>query len=126
VATNGELQWPPTGRFSWPPTRDLEEGSGRIAGDVEAFLREVKTRGLHQNQQLAIGLFRCLPAISVFRIDDDLFWGPYLARKASRNSPTLLTGRGGPLFKALETHFEDIWSRPELSSSVDWDQVDRA
>ena len=116
----------PSPDYSYASQRDREEGSGSIAGDVEAFLREVKTRGLHQNQQLAVRLFRCLPAISVFRIDDDLFWGPYLARRASRNSPTLLTARGGPLFKALETHFEDIWSRPALSTSVDWDRVDGA
>jgi len=111
---------------SYADQRDREEGSGNIAQDVEAFLNAIKQRGLHQSDQLSIRLFRCLPAIGVFRIDDDLFWGPYLVGRPSRNSPTLLTVRGRPLFKALETHFEDIWSRPELSAAVDWDQVGSA
>jgi hypothetical protein len=116
----------PSPEHSYAEQRDREEGSGSIAQDVEAFLRDVKARDLHQSEHLSIRLFRCLPAIGVFRIDDDLFWGPYLVRRASRNSPTLLTERGTPLFKALQTHFEDIWSRPELSAPVDWDQVDGA
>jgi hypothetical protein len=116
----------PSPERSYADQRDREEGSGRIAEDVEAFLRDVKARGLHQSEHLDIRLFRCLPAINVFRIDDDLFWGPYLVRTASRNSPTLLTVRGRPLFKVLETHFQDIWSRPELSAPVDWGKVDGA
>jgi hypothetical protein len=116
----------PLPEHSYADQRDREEGSGSIAQDVEAFLREIKARGLHQSERLSIRLFRCLPAIGVFRIDDDLFWGPYLVRRASRNSPTLLTVRGSPLFKALETHFQDIWSRPELSAPVAWDEVDGA
>lgn len=116
----------PSAEHSYASQRDREEGSGTIGADVEAFLREVKMRGLHQNGQLTIRLYRCLPAINVFRIDDDLFWGPYLARRPSRNSPTLLTARGGQLFREFLTHFDDIWSRPDLSTSVDWDQVDGA
>jgi hypothetical protein len=113
----------PSPQYSYADQRDREEGSGRIAQDVEDFLHGVKARGLHEHERFSIHLFRCLPAVSVFRIDDDLFWGPYLVRTASRNSPTLLTVRGSPLFRALEGHFQDIWSRPELSTSVEWGRV---
>jgi hypothetical protein len=116
----------PSQEFAYANQRDREEGSGTIAEDVGRFLSEVKARDLHQNELLSIRLFRCLPVLNLFRIDDDIFWGPYLIRKPSRNSPTLLTVRGGPLFKVLSTHFDDIWQQPELSVSIDWNEVEGA
>ncbi len=116
----------PSPDFAYADQRDHEEGSGSIAEDVNRFLKEIKARDLHHNELLSIRLFRCLPVLNLLRIDDDLFWGPYLIRKPSRSSPTLLTVRGGPLFKTLLTHFDDIWQQPGLSVEIDWDEVDRA
>jgi hypothetical protein len=113
----------PSTEFSYADQRDREEGSGSIAADVDTFLREIKTRSLHEQDRFSVRLFRCLPVLNLFRIDDDLFWGPYLVKKPSRNSPTVLTVRGGPLFKVLLGHFEDIWSEADLSVAVDWDEV---
>jgi hypothetical protein len=59
---------------------------------------------------IEIRLYRALPLINIFRIDDDLFWGPYLLEDQSRNYPTLLVRSPGWLFQRLEQHFEMLWS----------------
>jgi hypothetical protein len=92
---------------------------GSIATDVRAFLQEVETQGLETDERFAVRLYRALPMLNIFRIDDELFWGPYLVRQVSRNSPTFLVGRG-ELFTQLIAHFDEIWSSDELSRPVDW------
>jgi hypothetical protein len=111
----------PSDNQSCADQRDFEEQNpaGTNAGDVRNFVRDTKqlltTNGSHPFQ---IRLYRCLPSINIFRIDDDLFWGPYLIREASRNSPTMLVRRGGLLFERLCRHFETIWNDPDLSRPV--------
>jgi len=112
----------PRHNLSYADQRDREEGGGSIATDVRAFLREVKRQGLAGHERFLVRLYRCLPSLNVFRIDDELFWGPYLLKEPSRNSPTLLATRG-PLFDALVGHFEAIWTDPDFSREVDWDTV---
>jgi hypothetical protein len=56
--------------------------------------------------------------VNIFRIDDEVFWGPYLIHQQSRNSPTLLVRRGGLLFDVLLRHFETIWLEDSLSRPV--------
>jgi hypothetical protein len=58
---------------------------------------------------------RCIPAINLFRIDDDVFWGPYLMQQQSRNTPTLLATRGGFLFDMLQKHFDALWAQSSPS-----------
>ena len=101
----------PSSDFAYADQRDREEGSGTIAEDVRRFLSEVKARDLHQNELLSIRLFRCLPVLNLFRIDDDLFWGPYLVQKAQQELPNAprgprrppLQGAPGPLRRHLES-----------------------
>ncbi|MEZ4225047.1 MAG: hypothetical protein R3B13_29100 [Polyangiaceae bacterium] len=105
--------------------RDLEENNtrGAIEEDVKQFARA--TAALRKtNKQFEVRLYTCLPSVNVFRIDDDLFWGPYLIRKQSRNSPTFLTVKGGHLYEVFAQHFEEIWSDDRLSRPVpdEWDK----
>jgi len=99
--------------------RDAEEGErpGTISGDVNDFLVSVRPAVERSSGRFQVRLYRCLPTVNIFRIDDDLFWGPYLVREQSRNSPTFHVGRGGLLFDRLLRHFEAIWSDSELSRS---------
>lgn len=95
--------------------RDGEENhaKGDVGRDVEVFLRETsELRARSDNFQ--VRLYRCLPMLNILRIDEELFWGPYLFGKPSRNAPTLLVGRG-PLYDVMLEHFEAIWTDREAS-----------
>lgn len=53
-----------------------------------------------------------------FRVDDDLFWGPYLVGKQSRNCPTFIARRGGVVFQRFMNHFDEIWDNPNFSRPI--------
>jgi hypothetical protein len=106
---------------SYASQRDLEENNqpGKIVGDVKLFVREIsplirKSGAL----KFEIRLYRCLPTLNILRIDDELFWGPYLIKEQSRNCPTFLVKRGGILFDRFTKQFERIWESEELSRTV--------
>lgn len=103
--------------LNYAAQRDSEEGSpaGTIAGEVRQFVSEV-ARLLDDNFQ--IRLYRCLPAVNIFRVDDELFWGPYLIKRVSRNSPTFLVARGGVMFDTFTAQFEEVWKDDALSRPV--------
>jgi hypothetical protein len=91
--------------------RDLEERPtpGTIEMDVQNFL--AATADLRaKTDRFQVHLMQCLPSITVFRVDDELFWGPYLVGGQSRNLPSLRVGRQGYLFRRLSKHFEDVWA----------------
>lgn len=97
--------------------RDAEEGnaSGSISTDVQEFLdRTAAVRAQHPDR-FQVRLYTALPSINVFRVDDELFWGPYLVRRQSRNTPTFLVRRGGGLFDRVIEHFESLWNDDQLS-----------
>lgn len=100
--------------------RDLEEGNevGQIRGDVERLVRSCRELLLERSVRFEIRLYTCLPSVNVFRIDDDVFWGPYFVGGVSRNMPTFLLQDKGFLPEAVLAHFESIWSSPELSREV--------
>lgn len=97
--------------------RDKDEGNpvGTITSEVMNFVR--KTSSL-QDTNFHIRLYRCLPSVNIFRVDKELFWGPYFIRRVSRNSPTLVVSRGGELFDELMGHFDSIWGDDALSREV--------
>lgn len=100
---------------SYAKQRDKEEGNrtGQIEGDIRAFVSQYAS--LILDGRIQVRLYECLPSINVFRIDNVLFWGPYLVKEQSRNTPTLLVADGGYLFEPITEHFGRIWtdlSRP--------------
>jgi hypothetical protein len=115
----------PSERNSYSRQRDNEEGNspGTIENDVRQFIKETSClRGIAGEYSFEIRLYRCLPAINIFRIDNKLFWGPYLIKEQSRNTPTFLVRRGGVLFERLTEHFKTIWEDNNLSRPIpeDW------
>jgi hypothetical protein len=102
----------PTPETSLADQRDREEqhSPGKTRGDVLAFEDVVSKLSGLRHGQYKVHRVSCIPAINVFRIDDEIFWGPYLMHQQSRNTPTLLVARGGFLFDSLEKHFEALWS----------------
>ncbi len=100
----------PTREFSLADQRDREENHpvGHTRADIEAFEKAIAhLAGLERS----VHRVSCIPSINVFRIDDDIFWGPYLMHRQSRNTPTMLATRGGYLFSALEEHFNSLWAQ---------------
>jgi hypothetical protein len=110
----------PTPQCSMADQRDREErdDGGTIRRDVEAFVKAAAPLIREEQAAFKVRLYRCLPTVNMFRIDRELFWGPYLVREASRNLPTFVIAEGGSLFPVLTRHFETIWSDPELSREV--------
>lgn len=99
--------------------KEEEEIEGTIRSGVKRFLRETeglrKERGKHRFE---VRLYTCLPSVNIFRVDDEMFWGPYLMRSQSRNAPTFVVRRGGELYRRLLEHFDAIWGDDRLSHPV--------
>lgn len=104
----------PSAEHSYAHQRDAEERNpvGTISSQVLKFIEE--TRHL-RDERFHIRLYRCLPMINMFRIDDDVLWGPFVIPEQSRNTPTFLCSRDGFLFDTLVSHFESIWQSDTLS-----------
>jgi hypothetical protein len=98
--------------------RDIEEEElpGSIRRSATRFLRE--TEGIRNdttNHPFQVRLYTCLPSVNIFRVDDEIFWGPYFIHAQSRNSPTFVVRHGGELYRRLVVHFDAIWSDDTLS-----------
>jgi hypothetical protein len=107
----------PTTALSHANQRDLEEGNaqGSIATDVREFLQQTATARATHPSRFQVRLYTALPSVNIFRVDDELFWGPYLTSTQSRNTPTFLVKRGGGLYDRLVAHFEELWNNPKLA-----------
>jgi hypothetical protein len=103
----------PSQELSLADQRDREENHpvGSTRADIETFEKAVSELSGLKQSNFRIHRVSCIPSINVFRIDDHIFWGPYLMHQQSRNTPTLLATRGGYLFGALEEHFEALWTQ---------------
>jgi hypothetical protein len=112
----------PTGGKSLSEFRDAEEGNspGTIARDVRSFADLVRPILETPGLDIQVRLYRCLPLVNIFRIDDELFWGPYLIGGQSRNSPTFLVQKGGMLFGRMMEHYNLIWKSWSDPLSVIW------
>ncbi|WP_125039046.1 hypothetical protein [Nocardioides sp. LS1] len=107
--------------------RDSEEEQtpGVIQSEVAEFLKQYNNRygsepGFNTGR-LQVRTYKSLPTVNIFRIDDDLFWGPYLSGRASSNTLTVRIRRGTSIFDQLEAHFADIWSR--FSEEPSWSHL---
>lgn len=99
-------------KSSFAAQRDSEENQseGVIEAEVQEFISGFRTRYGDDRDGLQLHKYRSLPEVNIFRIDNEIFWGPYLVERASGNTPTMRVRQGGYMFDALESHFERIWS----------------
>lgn len=109
-----------TREHSLADQRDSEENDdrGTIARDVQAFVRACADLLQNGQSRFQVRLFRCLPSVNIFRVDGNLFWGPYLIGEVSRNLPTFLVSQPGLLYDRLLNHFDAIWSSDTFSRPV--------
>ena len=110
----------PVPGWSYVTQRDLEEGNsaGAIRNDVVQFLQYMCPLVNAQSQRLQIRLYSCLPALNICRIDNEIFWGPYILGEQSRNTPTFLVNRAGALYAVLANHYEEVWTNSSYSRSA--------
>ncbi|MXZ01638.1 hypothetical protein F4Y93_13725 [Candidatus Poribacteria bacterium] len=93
-------------------------GEGDTARDVDAFLDQMHALGLGEYARV----IDYHPSVNVFRVDQELLFGPYLAGTVSRNAPTGIVQADHWLFDTLCAHFEWMWNHASAagpsSSSV--------
>jgi hypothetical protein len=81
-------------------------------------MKETEKNGLH------IRLYNILPTVNLFRVDTNLFVGPYLLDVEDRETPTFLikseapghNSMGNTMFKVYQRHFEAVWTNPTTRS----------
>ncbi|MCY4369697.1 MAG: alpha/beta hydrolase [bacterium] len=84
--------------------------SGSTAADVQMFLDSV----CPITNKLEIRVSKYHPGVNLFRIDTDIFFGPYLAGTVSRNSPTGIVSEGHWLYDRLSSHFNWLWRKASI------------
>lgn len=106
--------------------RDHEEGNnmGKIHADVRDFVESTSYLLQDNNTNFEVKLYTCLPSMTIFKIDDEIFWGPYTVKDQSRNMPIFLVDSHGQLFSFLQDHFDTIWNDPHLSRPVPEEWLD--
>ena len=111
----------PTHEHSFASQRDREErdARGTIRGEVEAWLAQTAEIRAAYPQKLQIRLYKCLPTVTLVRVDSELFWSPYLMYRSSGSTPTMLVTRGGLIYDVLSDHFDEIWNDDVMSRAVD-------
>ena len=110
----------PNPTINFAALRDHEERNevGDIEKDVMRLIQSCAHLLKEPTTDFRIRLFTCLPSISIFRIDNHLFWGPYFVGDVSRNMPTLLMEASGSLSTRIIRHFDEIWNNEDLSREV--------
>lgn len=110
----------PNVEYSYSKQRDLEEGNavGQIKIDSESFVEEFRELSNNYPKNLQIKYYKAIPAVNILRADDELFWGPYIFEKSSRNMPTFIVKKGGYLFDSMQAHFDSIWNNDTFSEPV--------
>lgn len=102
--------------------RDLEEqkNPGTIRNEVKHFISKTKALiGKSKHGSFDVKLYNVLPSITIFRIDDEILWGPYFVGTLSRDTPMFIVKKGGRLYDQLLQQFEAIWNDEKLSLQVD-------
>ena len=90
---------------------DLEgRNIGSTVNDIATFLTTIKPQ---ENLDVRVSGFH--PGTNIFRVDDEMFFGPYLAGTVSRNAPTGFVLQGYRLYERLLSHFEWMWERAIVS-----------
>jgi hypothetical protein len=103
----------PPGAWTFLNHRDFEEGNAIGSDLIKVYDFVNKFDAHHQfarGGSFELRLSRAMPTICSFRIDDCIYWAPYLAAVYGDRSPHMKVVRGGELFEVLERHFDRLWA----------------
>jgi hypothetical protein len=96
--------------------------------DPTAWLRQTWSHPVGKGT-LELRLTRCLPSITMMRIDDVTFWSPYLMQRESRQVPIMRVRHGSHLLedahapflaRQVGAHFDLLWQRWSAPIPSDW------
>lgn len=113
------------GAESYADLRDTEEGNavGQTREAVTLLLGEIANNSGIDRDNFSIRLMTSIPSINIMKIDDEIFWGPYLLETQSRNTFTITCKPSGFMYRTITDHFEKIWNSyskdPNLDSFVE-------
>ena len=99
-------------KYSISDIRDEEEGQtkGTIRSQVEEFISDYKKMKKElKNDKFEVRLYNSLPTVNIFKIDNEMFVGPYLMDRDSRRTITILIDSKGDMFEQHLEHFDEIW-----------------
>lgn len=111
----------PTSENSLCDQRDVEEGKlqGVLRQEVARFIESTQSIvGVGQNGSFSLRYFKCIPSITICRIDDEILWGPYFVNHLSRDTPMFIVKKGGVLYEQILGQFESIWDDNEFSRGI--------
>ena len=110
----------PNADHSYAKQRDIEEGNAenQIKNDVENFIASFGELVNQHPNNFEIRKYKATPSVNILRVDDEMFWGPYIIKKSSRNMPTFIVKKGGYLFDSMKSHFESIWQDDRYSEKI--------
>jgi len=100
--------------------RDKEENQeiGTIRSQVIDFIKDYKKLKKElNNNNFEVKLYNSLPTINIFRIDNEMFIGPYLVNRDSRRTITIIAKSEGELFKQHLEHFNELWDEYSIEIS---------
>jgi len=102
--------------------RDYEEKdkAGKIKADVLYATKIVRDLN---NPRVKLRWYSAIPTTNVLRMDNVMWVGPYFIGERSRNAYVLTLQRDGVLFRQYLTHFERIWTDPNLSCEPDSSKI---
>ncbi|MCC7542859.1 MAG: hypothetical protein IT379_41975 [Deltaproteobacteria bacterium] len=104
-------------------TRDVEEG--RPAGDTSEWVLRLTDLVLRSGHaRIQIRWHSTIPTVSIYRLDDVVFVGPYLINRLSRLTTTLEVDSKSILAEQYLLHFESLWTPPR--EHPEWSRVPTA
>ncbi|KLN62173.1 hypothetical protein WH96_01160 [Kiloniella spongiae] len=100
--------------------RDIEESNptDTIIPDINKFVSDFQGLKGVDKKNFQVRYMRALPSVNIFKMDDEVFWGPYLIGEQSRNTMTFVAQKGGFVYKQLADHFETIWTSKDFSREI--------
>lgn len=89
--------------------------SGRLTQNVED-LTEVAEDFNQKTVRVEGRFYSALPFGPIYRIDDRVYWGLYIAHDDSMTGPVFVTKRTSPLGRIIMTSFETMWQSGSVQS----------
>lgn len=100
--------------------RDAEEKQSpdTIKREADEFIAQFAALYSKNTSKLQLRVYDCLPMVNIFRIDGDIFWGPYLLDRNSGNTFTVRARRRGVVYSQLKAHFDSAWETAHVPTAL--------
>lgn len=104
--------------------QEKEEGdaAGNIAKSINDLVEWAKALNQHStNGKITIKGYQSMTLDFYWRIDDELYIGPYMKGKKSQQTITYKYKKGGEGFELYSSYFEELWNASDNMVLVDHD-----